>query len=110
MVKFVILFHTPDELENFEFAYNNFLAAVEQMPGIQRRQVNTILGSPTRQERYYRALEIYFDTYEALDAALKSETGQKAGHELASGFEPDTFETYFADVYEEAGGQTPGGD
>ncbi|HVU14879.1 MAG TPA: hypothetical protein VHD90_26575 [Phototrophicaceae bacterium] len=106
MVKFVILFRTPDELDNFEFAYNNFLAAVERMPDIQRRQVNMILGSPTR-ERYYRVLEIYFNTYEALDAALKSEIGQKAGHELASGFEPDTFETYFAEVYEESGGQTP---
>lgn len=107
MVKFVILFHKPDDLETFENGYNDFLAAVEQMSQITRRQVNTILSSPMGETRFYRVLEIYFDDYEIMDQALKSSVGQKAGLELMRGFEQDSFETYFAEVYEEAGAQTP---
>ncbi len=106
MVKFVILFHTPDEPETFENGYNDFLAAVEQMSDIKRRQVNTILGSPMVASNFYRVLEIYFDSYDEMDQALKSTDGQKAGLELMRGFEQDSFETYFAEVYEEAGGRT----
>ncbi len=106
MVKFVILFHKPDDLETFETGYNDFLAAVEKMPSIQRRQVNTIIGYPMREENYYRALEVYFDSYEAMDQALKSDDGQQAGLELMRGFEQDTFEMYFAEMFEEAGGRT----
>jgi len=106
MVKFVILFYKPDDLETFENGYNDFLAAIEQMPLIKRRQVNTMLGSPMKATQFYRALEIYFDSYEEMDQALKSSEGQQAGLELMRGFEQDTFETYFAEVYEEAGAKT----
>src|SRR5262245_54839429 len=106
MVKFVILFQTPDDLDSFEYGYNNFLAAVERMPDIRRRQVNAIIGDPNGRNRLYRVLEVYFDDYESMNKALNSADGQKAGRELASSMEQDTFEMYFAEVYEEAGGRT----
>lgn len=106
MVKLVILFHKTDDLETFENAYNAFLAAVEQMPLIQRRQVNAVMGSPMKEVPFHRVLEVYFDGYAALDQALKSDDGQKAGLKLVNGFGQDTFDIYFAEVYEEAGGRT----
>ena len=106
MVKFAILFHTPKNLQTFENGYNGFLAAVETMPNITRRQVNTIIGSPMQNSPFYRVLELYFDDFEALNAALNSENGQKAGLAMMNSFEQGSFETFFADVYEEAGART----
>jgi len=105
MVKFVVLFHAPADHDRFETGYNEFLARVEQMPLIQRRQVNSILGSPLGQIGLYRVLEVYFESYAEMDSALKSPAGQQAGGAL-SRFPAGTFEMYFADVYEEAGAQT----
>ena len=107
MVKFVILFHKPDNHDQFENGYNRFLALVEQMPLIQRRQVNSVLGSPLGDTKLYRALEVYYEDYPEMDESLKSSAGQQAGNGLMRGFPAGTFEFYFADVFEEAGGQTP---
>lgn len=106
MVKFSIFFARPADLDGFETAYNDFLALVERMPHIIRRQVNTVLGSPVGESRWYRILEVYFEDYTLLDTALKSPQGQEAGGELRR-FAPGSFEMVFAEVYEEAGGQTP---
>lgn len=106
MVKLVILFHKPAALEPFEEGYNAFLALVEQMPLIQRRQVNSVLGSPFGESPLYRVLELYFDEFAELNQALNSPVGQTAGGELARRFPSGSYELYFADVYEEAGAQT----
>lgn len=107
MIKFVILFHTPADHESFENAYNGFLALVERMPHIQRRQVNSVLGSPLGETTLYRALEVYFEDSPQMSAALNSPAGQEAGGEIMRRFPADSFEFYFAEVYEEAGAQTP---
>lgn len=107
MVKFVILFHKPDNHVRFEDSYNRFLALIEQMPLIQRRQVNSVLGSPLGEIGLYRVLEVYYDDYAEMDQSLKSPEGQQAGNGLVQGFPAGTFEFYFAEVFEEAGGQTP---
>ncbi len=105
MVKFIILFYTPQQ-DDFEDCYNQFLARVENMPAIVRRQVNTILGSPIGTPKVYRILEVYFETYPQLQEALKSTEGQLAGAELAK-FKQNSVDMLFAEVYEEVGGQTP---
>jgi len=109
MVKFMAIFFKPDNFEDFENAYNDFLALVERMPDITRRQVISVSGSPLGETRFYRILEVYFDDQAQMDAALKSPAGQEAGGELRR-FKADTFEMVFADVYEEAGGQTAPGE
>ena len=106
MIKFVVQFRHPANIDNFENAYNDFLALVEGMPNIQRRQVVHITGSPIGQSAYYRAMELYFASVDAMRAALMSPSGQEAGNEL-SRFEQDKIEVFFAEVFEEAGGSTP---
>lgn len=108
MVKFVILFHKPDDLDRFENSYNHFLMLIETIPQVKRRQVNSVLGSPVGETSLYRALEVYFDDFAELDQALKSPAGQEAGGELVRRFPVGTFEMYFAEVYEEAGAKTEG--
>ena len=107
MIKFIILFEQPAETEAFENAYQDFLALVERMPNIQRRQVAHITGSPLGNPPFYRMLELYFESPEAQQTALMSPIGQEAGQELISRLPAGSFHLLMADVYEEAGGQTP---
>lgn len=106
MIKFMILFHQPDDPDPFENAYQDFLSLVERMPNILRRQVVHVTGSPQGTPKYYRILELYFDTPEAQQDAMLSTIGQEAGQELAR-FKAGTIDLLFADVYEEEGGTTP---
>lgn len=105
MVKFMIMFRKPQNLTAFEDSYNSFLALVERIPDITRRQVITVLGSTQGESPYYRVLEVYFKDYDTMQAALLSPAGQEAGGQLMT-FPARSFETIFADVWEEAGGNT----
>ena len=107
MVKFMITFSTPANLEVFESAYNDLLALVERMPYIERRQVVNILGSPLGEAPYYRILEIYFATVEQMESSLRSTAGQETGGELGRRFTLGKYSAFYAEVYEEAGGSTP---
>jgi hypothetical protein len=107
MVKFMITFRQPHNGTVFEGAYNDLLALIERMPDISRRQVVSVLGSPLGEAPYYRILEIYYETLERLESSLKSKAGQEAGAELGRRFPAGSYEALFAEVYEEAGGQTP---
>ena len=102
----MILFHQPADPDTFENVFQDFLALVERMPNILRRQVVHVTGSPQGLPQYYRILELYFDTPETQQEALMSPIGQEAGQELAR-LPEGTTELLFADVYEEDGGSTP---
>jgi len=108
MVKFMILFRKPGSLEKFETSYNEFLALVERMPNIARRQVIDVFGSPLGEPPYYRILEVYYDTTPQMQNSLRSAAGQEAGRQLTT-FPNGGYEMVFAEVYEEAGGQTDTG-
>lgn len=106
MFKFMMIFYQPADMNRFENSYADLLALVERMPYIQRRQVIHVVGSPSGASPYYRILEVYYENREQMNQSLLSPPGQEAGHEIRK-FPPDSFETIFADVYEEAGGFTP---
>lgn len=107
MVKFMIIFYQPDSVMKFENMYNDLLALIERMPGITRRQVVNVLGSPTGPASTYRILEVYFEDETHMRAALMSPRGQEAGAELTTRFPRGSYEMLYAQVYEEAGGSTP---
>ncbi len=106
MIKFMILFRAPEDVDSFENVYADFLGLVERIPLIQRRQVVHITGSPQGAPEFYRILEIYFESTETQYEALMSDVGQEAGAELAR-FPAGSVDILLAEVYEEAGGSTP---
>lgn len=105
MIKFMILFRQPEDNDKFEAVYQDFLALVERMPHIQRRQVVHVTGSPQGSPEFYRILEVYFESSSRQTAALMSPVGQEAGSELRR-LPDDAYQLLMADVYEEAGGST----
>ena len=106
MFKLMILFRQPADVLRFEDTYNTLLALVERIPGIERRQVVSVIRGSGGSSPYYRVLEAYFATQDVLFSALMTPAGQEAGAELTK-LPPGSYEIVFADVYEEQGGFTP---
>lgn len=106
MIKFMILFGPPEDADSFENVYQDFLALIERMPNIMRRQVVHVTGSPQGAPKVHRILEIYFESTDAQTEALMSPVGQEAGKELRR-LPEDSYQLLLADVYEEEGGNTP---
>ena len=106
MYKFMIIFRQSEDVDQFEGQYNEFLSRVEKMPGVVRRQVADVIGSPTGQSPYYRILEVYYNNRREMELSLATPIGQDAGRRLQL-FPPGTVEMVFANVYEEAGGWPP---
>lgn len=86
MYKLVILFLQPTLLGNFGAGWQKFLGMAEQMPGLKKETVGDVeqlvFGPPNI--KYTKVHELYFDSKEALEEALASEAGQKAGQWLHS--------------------------
>jgi len=82
MVKLMLLFKHPSNPGNFELRYTRGLTLLEKMPGVRSIQASQVMGGPAGQTPYFRIVEILFDDYEALDAALISPEGVVAGKDL----------------------------
>lgn len=105
MVKLVVLFRHPTDAAVFDDNYNRFFTLLEQIPTILRRQVADVIGSPMGESPYYRVVEAYFESPHDMREALLSPIGQSAGGQLRT-FPAESFDMFFAEVYEEAGGRT----
>lgn len=86
MYKLVILFLPPFSWATFEQGWQKFLGIAEQMPGLRKESVADIeqLVYAPPDVNYKKIHELYFDSREALEVALTSEAGQKAGQWLHS--------------------------
>ncbi len=79
------------------------------MPGILRVEVSTIDGGPDGPAEFHKAHEFYFESREAMDKAMNSEKGTRAGmalNAIASGL----FIILFSEVHEDIvqpSGQVP---
>lgn len=100
VVKLVLLFKHPRDEDAFEEGYVRTLPLLEKMPGILRRQANTVLGGPFGASPYYRILEFYFDSYEIMDAAMTSPQGAAAGRALME-YAGNIVDLIFVDVFED---------
>ena len=86
MYKLVILFLPPLAWASYEPGWQKFLGLAEQLPGLRKEAVGEmeelLFGPPSM--NYKKIHELFFDSREDLEAALKSEEGQKAGQWLQS--------------------------
>ena len=101
MYKLTILFRTPPDLPKFEDGWaHKFVPFADGMPGILRVEVSHIDGGPTGPAEFYKIHEFYFADRQAMDKAMNSEKGTRAGMALqviAKGL----YTLLFADVLEE---------
>jgi uncharacterized protein (TIGR02118 family) len=82
MVKLVILLRVPTGAPDFEARYNETLTLLEKLPGVRRKSVGGVWGSPGGPPPFATMIELWFDDRGALETALLSPAGQQAGRDL----------------------------
>lgn len=101
MYKLTILFRKPPDINAFEQAWaRQFVPFADAMPGVVRVEVSTIDGGPSGPSEYYKFHEFYFESREAMDKAMNSEKGSRAGYALQK-IAPGLYTLLFANVLED---------
>jgi len=74
--KLIILIETPQDLQAFEESWPRFLHEAEKMPGLQREATVRVVETLFGEHRFYKTHELFFESQEALQAAMMSPSGQ----------------------------------
>jgi uncharacterized protein (TIGR02118 family) len=98
MVKLIALYRKPADPAAFDKHYFEIHAPLAaRMPGLRRMEVAKCYGSPAGEPKFHLQAEMYFDSREALMAALGSPEGKAAGKDVMS-FAGDLITMVFAEV------------
>jgi uncharacterized protein (TIGR02118 family) len=100
MVKLIALYKTPDDVEAFDKHYNDIhTPLVKTMPGLRKLEVARIIGAPIGEPKHYLIAEMYFDSMDALNAAMASPEGKASARDLMS-FAANIVTMFYAEVKE----------
>jgi uncharacterized protein (TIGR02118 family) len=100
--KLIVLFKTTNDPTQLETQWSGrFVPLAERMPGIRRVTVTRIIGGASEVPEFHMIHEFYFDNLDALQKAMASDEGQKAGQALMS-FAKDKASILLAEHLEEA--------
>lgn len=98
MVKLVALYRKPADLAAFEKHYAEIHTPLaKKMPELRKLEVCRFTGSPGGEAKFHLMAEMYFDSKEAMMAALGSPEGKAAGKDVMS-FAGDLIHMMFAEV------------
>jgi len=98
MVKLIALYKTPENTQEFDAHYNDVhTPLVKKMPGLRKLEVARITGAPIGEPKHYLIAEMYFDSQDALNAALASPEGKATGRDVMS-FAANIVSMFFAEV------------
>ncbi len=98
MVKLIALYKKPDDVPAFDKHYAEVhTPLVKKLPGLRQLELSKITGSAIGETPEYLLCEMYFDSKDALDAALASPAGRAAGKDLM-GFAAKYVTLMYADV------------
>ncbi len=85
MVKLIALYKRPPEPEEFDKHYDAVhIPLVRKYPGLRKLEVTRITGAPIGETKFHVMSEMYFDSREAMDAALSSQEGKAVARDLLS--------------------------
>jgi uncharacterized protein (TIGR02118 family) len=81
MIKMIALYKHPENKKNFdEHYFNTHGPLTAKIPGLREMKVTKIVGSPMGGEgKYYLMCEMYYDSMEALQVAMKTDEGKASG-------------------------------
>lgn len=101
MVKLIIFFRKPADVDAFEEYFSNtHVPLINAMPNMRRAAVTRALGAPRGEPPFYLIHEVYFEDLPALTYALNAPEGRAAGADLM-GFAREIVSLMFAEVWGE---------
>jgi uncharacterized protein (TIGR02118 family) len=100
MVRFLVLYDTPDDPAAFDKHYNEIhIPLARQLPGLLRYTVSRNV-TPGRGTQYYLVAELDWESMEAMQAAFASEIGRQTGADVPKFAPGDKSHTLIFEVAE----------
>ena len=81
MPKLVVLYPPPTDVQTFERRYQSehVPMVMKQIDGLRKFVAAAVIGTPMGVAKFHRIAELYFDSVDALQAAMASPGGQATG-------------------------------
>ena len=85
MTKLVALYRKPSDAAEFDKHYFEVhIPLVRKFPGLRKLEVTRVTGAPIGEAKFHLVAEMYFDTRDAMDAALASAEGKAVTRDIMS--------------------------
>jgi uncharacterized protein (TIGR02118 family) len=85
MIKLIALYRNPSDTAEFDKHYFEVhIPLVRKFPGLRRLEVTRVTGAPIGEAKFHLMAEMYFDTKDAMDAALASAEGKAVTRDIMS--------------------------
>ena len=98
MIKLIALFRKPADTAEFDRHYDTVhTPLVRQYPGLRKLEITHITGAPIGESKFHLMCEMYWDSKDAMDAALASKEGKAVARDLMS-FAADVVTVFHGDV------------
>jgi len=100
MVRFLVLYDTPEDPAAFDKHYNEVhIPLAKQLPGLRRYTVSKNVA-PVRGKQYYLVAELDWESTEAMQAAFGSEIGKQSAADVLKFAPPGTSHSVIFEVAE----------
>ena len=85
MTKLVALYRKAADPAEFDKHYFDIhTPLVKKYPGLRKLEITHVTGAPIGETKFHLMCEMYFDTKDAMDAALASPEGKAVARDLMS--------------------------
>lgn len=85
MIKLIALFRNSSEPAEFDKHYFEVhIPLVRKYPELRKLEVTRVTGAPIGEAKFHLMAEMYFDTKDAMDAALASSEGKAVTRDIMS--------------------------
>jgi uncharacterized protein (TIGR02118 family) len=85
MIKLIALYRNPSDPAAFDKHYFDVhIPLVRKFPGLRKIEVTRVTGAPIGEAKFHLMAEMYFDSRDAMDAALASSEGKAVTRDIMS--------------------------
>ena len=85
MTKLIALYRKPSDPAEFDKHYFEVhIPLVRKFPGLKKLEVTRVTGAPIGEAKFHLVAEMYFDSRDAMDAALASAEGKAVTRDIMS--------------------------
>jgi uncharacterized protein (TIGR02118 family) len=85
MIKLIALYRTPSDTAEFDKHYFDVhIPLIRKFPGLRKIEVTRVTGAPIGEAKFHLMAEMYFDSKDAMDAALGSPEGKAVTRDIMS--------------------------
>ena len=107
MIKYVALYRTPEDAASFDESYfGTHVPLANATPGLVKTEIARVLRTVTGEPALHVMAELYFESYDSLKAAFKTEEWAASGANLAEWGGLELVSMHVAEVVDDTGAPT----